>query len=116
MKIYVASSWRNELQSEIVDKLRDAGHEVYDFRDPNGDGSDQGFHWSSIDPRWKEWTPEKFAEAIDHDIAARGFEKDIRAMQWADAFVLVNVSTSRGSPIRSYSIAPLIWTSSITPA
>ena len=33
-KIYVASSWRNEYYPEVVAKLREAGHEVYDFRNP----------------------------------------------------------------------------------
>ena len=33
-KIYVASSWRNEYYPEVVEKLREAGHEVYDFRNP----------------------------------------------------------------------------------
>ena len=30
-RIYVASSWRNEFYPEVVAKLREAGHEVYDF-------------------------------------------------------------------------------------
>ena len=30
MKVYVASSWRNERQQEIVRALREAGHDVYD--------------------------------------------------------------------------------------
>lgn len=33
-KIYVASSWRNSIQAEIVAALRAEGHEVYDFRNP----------------------------------------------------------------------------------
>ena len=33
-KIYVASSWRNEYYPEVVAKLREAGHDVYDFRNP----------------------------------------------------------------------------------
>ena len=32
MRIYVASSWRNPTQPVMVTTLRDAGHEVYDFR------------------------------------------------------------------------------------
>jgi hypothetical protein len=32
MKIYAASSWRNELQPSIVVDLRELGHEVYDDR------------------------------------------------------------------------------------
>lgn len=31
---FPASSWRNEIQQEIVSSLRSAGHEVYDFRNP----------------------------------------------------------------------------------
>ena len=33
-KIYVASSWRNGYYPDVVDKLREAGHDVYDFRNP----------------------------------------------------------------------------------
>ena len=31
-RIYVASSWRDPYQPEVVAALREAGHEVYDFR------------------------------------------------------------------------------------
>ena len=37
-KIYVASSWRNREQPSVVKALREAGHEVYDFRNPAPDG------------------------------------------------------------------------------
>ena len=47
-KIYVASSWRNSYQQDVVSFLRSEGHEVYDFTHPNGDMS-YGFSWSSID-------------------------------------------------------------------
>ena len=33
-RIYVASSWRNKYFPEVVDALRAAGHQVYDFRNP----------------------------------------------------------------------------------
>lgn len=33
-KIYVASSWRNSFQQDVVKFLRDVGHEVYDFKNP----------------------------------------------------------------------------------
>ena len=44
-QIYVASSWRNEYYPEVVEKLREAGHDVYDFRNPPS--GDPGFKWSS---------------------------------------------------------------------
>lgn len=45
-KIYIASSWRNSYQQDVVSFLRNKGHEVYDFRNPpHGNG---GFQWSDI--------------------------------------------------------------------
>lgn len=84
-KIYVATSWRNLQQPYIVNLLRQAGHEVYDFRNPK-DG-DRGFHWSDIDPEWKQWSPEKYRKCLDHPIARSGFKNDFDAMQWANIFV-----------------------------
>lgn len=86
-RIYVASSWRNEQQPEIVRLLRGAGHEVYDFRNPRP--GDHGFAWSEIDPEWQSWTPEQFRDALDHPIAGLGFLSDFRGMNWADCCVLV---------------------------
>jgi nucleoside 2-deoxyribosyltransferase len=91
LKIYVASSWRNEDQPEVVEALREAGHEVYDFRHPHmGPGArGQGFHWSQIDPKWQEWTPEEFREALEHSEAINGCASDLAGLTWADACVLV---------------------------
>ena len=38
-KIYVASSWRNPFYPDVVETLRKAGHDVYDFRNPPHGGS-----------------------------------------------------------------------------
>lgn len=91
MRIYVASSWRNPRQPEIVADLRELGHEVYDFRHPPG-GDHLGFSWADVDPNWPAWTPEQYREALDHPIAVAGFESDYGAMEWADAGVLVLAS------------------------
>lgn len=32
MRVYVATSWRNEFQPGVVAALREDGHEVYDFK------------------------------------------------------------------------------------
>ena len=87
MKIYVASSWRNEEQPGVVKLLREAEYEVYDFKNPTE--GDAGFHWSDIDPNWQNWTPEEFRDHLNHPIAQEGFSKDINAMHWADVCVLV---------------------------
>jgi len=97
MQIYVASSWRNPSQPSIVLALRKAGHEVYDFRHPGVQGPHAGddvggFAWSDIDPDWQSWSAETFKVALVHPVAALGFSRDLAAMQWADAFVLVHPS------------------------
>lgn len=87
MKIYVASSWRNKYQPDVVAALRAAGHEPYDFRNPAP--GDHGFSWSSIDENWRNWTTQQFAEALKHPIAEHGFGLDYGAMQWSEGGVLV---------------------------
>ena len=91
MKIYVASSWRNDHYPEVVKAIRAAGHEVYDFRNPKEHihESDQGFHWKDIDPDWKSWSPDEFIEALNHPRANSGYQSDQDALDAAEATVLV---------------------------
>ncbi len=87
MKIYVASSWRNEFQQQVVEVLRALGHEVYDFRNPpNGS---KGFSWSKIDDKWERWTTEEYRKALKHKLAEEGFKSDLEGMQWAETCLLV---------------------------
>lgn len=86
-KIYVASSWRNPRQADVVAFLRNKGHEVYDFRNPAPGNT--GFSWSWIDPKWENWDSAELREALAHPIAQDGFGHDFRAMEWADQCVLV---------------------------
>jgi len=85
-RIYVASSWRNVLQPAVVTALRGFGHDVYDFRNPGGDG---GFAWSEVDPGWKSWTPAQYREALNHPRAAAGHRSDMQALANCDACLLV---------------------------
>lgn len=86
-KIYVASSWRNTLQPVVVALLRSQGHDVYDFRNPVP--GDQGFSWAEIDPKWENWTPKEYREALTHPAARRGYRNDITALAECDACLLV---------------------------
>ena len=87
MNIYVASSWRNERQPEIVAALKRAGHEVYDFRNPAPGNT--GFNWREIDPDWKNWAMERYRLMLNHPVAIKGFKTDMEALDWSDACVLV---------------------------
>lgn len=85
MRVYVASSWRNQQQPEVVSRLRADGHEVYDFKDADG------FHWTEVDPRWESWPEEipKYLSGLSHPCAQRGFDRDMGALRSCDAVVYV---------------------------
>lgn len=96
-RIYLASSWRNTHQAELVAKLREEGFEVYDFRNPTSGGPVtsvtpvEGFSWRQCDPAWRE-APNPFVAyraMLDHPAAERGFAADFEAMRWADTCVLL---------------------------
>ena len=86
-KIYVASSWRNSFYPEVVARLREAGHEVYDFRNPPHGGN--GFRWTDIDENAPDWTFAQYAEGLHHPKAERQFKADLEALDLADTCVLV---------------------------
>lgn len=86
-RIYVASSWRNPHQPDVVSALREVGFQVYDFRHPRPDN--EGFAWSEIDADWQAWDAERFRTALAHPVAERGYSFDFEGMQWADTCVLV---------------------------
>lgn len=87
MRIYVASSWRNVWFPQVVEALRGAGHDVYDFRNPPDGGT--GFRWSDVDEGWLEWTPQQYRDNLEHPLAERQFANDIRAMEECDVCVLL---------------------------
>jgi hypothetical protein len=86
-KIYVASSWRNNLQPKIVELLRGNGFDVYDFKEESR--ISKAFHWSEIDEEWKNWDHENYMNGLNHPLAQAGYDSDYAAMKWADTMVLV---------------------------
>ena len=87
MKIYVASSWRNKWFPSVVEALRRAGHDVYDFRNPPDGGN--GFRWSDVGADWMDWTPQEYRQQLSHPLAEHQFGNDIRAMEGCEACVLL---------------------------
>ena len=85
--IYVASSWRNPYFKDVVKALRDAGHNVYDFQNPNS--GETGFHWTDVDPDCANWTPLEYRENLSHPLAQRQFLNDFKSMQAYDVCVLL---------------------------
>jgi hypothetical protein len=117
--VYVASSWRCQMQPAVVEILKAAGIDHYDFRNPpNGAGfgweqvggmpprcrcdhtrGPHGFcaaHGESVHadhgcscPKDDSQTIETYLEMLDHPRAIEGFDADFAAMEKADTFVLV---------------------------
>ena len=85
--LYVASSWRNARQPQVVSELREAGYRVYDFRNPVP--GNLGFSWSQIDPNWKNWSIPCYLAALDSPEAREGYRLDYDGMRRASAGVLV---------------------------
>lgn len=89
MRIYVASSWKNARQPAVVQELRAAGHEVYDFRHP--EPGDDGFSWTqcALSPEHLK-DPKLFRDRVlSHPVARAGFNKDMNALAAANVTVLV---------------------------
>ncbi len=90
MKIYVASSWRNLLQPEIVNALRSYGHDVYDFRHPKP--GDDGFTWKQVGAPTAfvdKVSPDVYRKMLAHPRAAESYEADISPVRWCEAVVYV---------------------------
>lgn len=87
LRIYLASSWRNPQYAAVLAALRAAGHDVYNFKNP--EAGNNGFRWSEIDGDWEKWTPEQYRKALEHPVAESGFAHDMRALSRCDALVMV---------------------------
>lgn len=86
--VYVASSWKNDIQPHVCAALAKAHIDHYDFKNP---GSNHGFSWNEVDPDYdanstEVWT---YLRMLQHSRAIEGFKLDFEAMQKADTFVLV---------------------------
>lgn len=78
MKVYVASSWHNEVYPGVVETLRRAGHNVYDFRRQGG---------SDTNP--PEMTSGQLLDFLDEPKVRSIFKNDMDALVESDAVVCV---------------------------
>lgn len=86
MNIYVASSYKNKLQPEIVLLLQNLGHEVYDFfKNPHS------FDWKNINKDQSDhWEPEVFANELkNNSIVEDAFVLDYSAVNKADCCLMI---------------------------
>lgn len=94
-KIYISSSWANIHQPVLVEELRKRGHQVYDFRHPNG-RNDRNV-WECVSGRlgyeteygYDILTPKQFREMLYDPEAELRFKEHYAAMSSADTCILL---------------------------
>lgn len=85
-KIYIASSWKNDLYPELVARItQETDHEVLDWRQ-------NGFFWSDleepIDPEYV--SHDEYVNNVAKDkCARRGFANDMAKLSLADTVILL---------------------------
>jgi nucleoside 2-deoxyribosyltransferase len=84
VKVYVASSWRNEQYQHVVQALKTDGHDVFDWKDPRS-----AFHWREIGPEWAGWTSEQLRSALEHPLVQRAFAADMGGLRRCEVCVLI---------------------------
>ena len=82
MKIYVASSWKNQRHKAIVNALRERGAWIYDYRETNA-----WFQWEDLDPNYSQWRPEEYLCALNTVDVSNAFWRDMSALAASDAVV-----------------------------
>jgi len=89
LRVYVASSWRNERQSAVVTRLRDQGHLVYDFKNPVE--GDHGFSWEQTGVSLEDMRADADVclKGLNNEVANRGYALDKAAVDWADVVIMV---------------------------
>lgn len=82
IKIYVATSWKNQRYKKIIEELRKHGFEIHDWQV-------NGFAWQQIDHAWSYWNPLRYVKALLHPCAVEGFNNDLQGMRESDVCIMV---------------------------
>ena len=84
LRVYVASSARNDRFAQVVQVLLAAGHDVYNFRE-----QPTFFPWADVIDDARHCSVEDQRQALLHGRAELAFQEDMGAVIAADACVLV---------------------------
>lgn len=90
LKIYTASSWKNQYYPLIVDKLIKEGYQVYDFRTAISTiGHKEAFDWVQVSKDWENWTTSEFIFHLHDALCVNAFNSDLKGMQESDICLLI---------------------------
>lgn len=85
MKIYLASSWRNNEYYKMYDYLtKELGYTVYDFRNANSK-----FSWRQVDPEFGMGSNKRYLEHINDEKCEVAFASDMGALSECDVCVML---------------------------
>lgn len=91
-KIYVASSWRNEMYEHVIGVLQASGHDVWNWRNPPTGGN--GFKWQDcgqVDYKHGDKiSVQTWRNLMAKPPAQAGFASDLAGMNWCDIGVLLH--------------------------
>lgn len=94
MKIYVASSWRNEHYEKVLRDLTHHGHRVWNWKKPPTGGG--GFKWQDTGEdaglnykHGDKVDPLDWFQMLLSPVAQAGFASDLAGMNWCDVGVLL---------------------------
>lgn len=88
--LYIASSWRNKEYENTVEFFRNAGHMVWNWRNPPT--GTPAFKWQEIDPLYKHGdlvSTDAYRNMIIQPRAEEGFMADYTGMKWCDTGILL---------------------------
>lgn len=89
MKIYIATSWKNEGLAKVVAKtLRQDGHEVDCFCDPSS--GRYVFHWSELVEKEEDLKNYNAISFLADDRVQRAFREDKGFIDWCDVVVMIH--------------------------
>lgn len=94
-RIYVASSWKNAYQQQLVEELRKRGHKVYDFKHPSGRNDQVVWESVSVTQNLRSAYKENCLKGKDFKRmlldrqSIKRFEEHFAAMQDADTCILL---------------------------
>ena len=92
VKVYVASSWRNEYYNRVVSDLSRAGHKVWDWRMPPTGGTGFGWQQTGLDgyKHGDKVDVKTWVRMLEHPVAQAGYASDLAGMNWCDVGVLLH--------------------------
>lgn len=86
-KIYIASSGENQYFPNVVNRLRDCGHKIYDFRNPPRDKS--FFTLQGIYSKEEKKSVFQYKQRLQHSDSDEQFNAHLDALNWADICFLI---------------------------